>query len=107
LIAEGDLENAPPPDEPEPAKSDEEEEDDEAEEEEDEDEDEDGGSDESQEEDMSVADEASGADSEDCAGEAARGPAVRKAAAAMAVNVGHWSDPESVPGLAHFCGRWI
>lgn len=28
----------------------------------------------------------------------------RKAAAAMAVGVGHWSDPDTIPGLAHFCG---
>lgn len=29
-------------------------------------------------------------------------PATDKAAAAMDVNVGHFSDPDDVPGLAHF-----
>ena len=30
-----------------------------------------------------------------------------KAAAAMSVNVGHWSDPEQVAGLAHFCEHML
>lgn len=30
-------------------------------------------------------------------------PEAEKAAAAMSVNVGQLSDPEDIPGLAHFC----
>jgi len=30
-------------------------------------------------------------------------PSTDKASAAIDVNVGHLSDPEDVPGLAHFC----
>lgn len=30
-------------------------------------------------------------------------PEADKAGAAMDVNVGHFSDPQEVPGLAHFC----
>lgn len=34
-------------------------------------------------------------------------PATDKAAAAMTVDVGHMSDPENLPGLAHFCEHML
>jgi len=34
-------------------------------------------------------------------------PQSTKAAAAMDVGVGHWSDPEDIPGLAHFCEHML
>jgi insulysin len=34
-------------------------------------------------------------------------PSSDKAAAAMAVHVGHMSDPEEIPGLAHFCEHML
>lgn len=34
-------------------------------------------------------------------------PATDKAAAAMTVDVGHMSDPDNLPGLAHFCEHML
>ena len=34
-------------------------------------------------------------------------PNAEKAAAAMSVGVGHFQDPEDVPGLAHFCEHML
>lgn len=34
-------------------------------------------------------------------------PATDKAAAAMTVDVGHMSDPDELPGLAHFCEHML
>jgi insulysin len=34
-------------------------------------------------------------------------PDSEKAAAAMDVGVGHYSDPDSLPGLAHFCEHML
>jgi len=34
-------------------------------------------------------------------------PAAVKAAASMNVNVGHWCDPDDIPGVAHFCEHML
>jgi nardilysin len=60
---------------------------------------------------MSVDDSSQGSDSEsDGEGDSDEGDSsapARKAAAAMAVNVGHWSDPDDISGLAHFCEHML